>query len=123
MNYLIRFHLYENPSRQNFRQLGSDQWVQKPPRFIYGLPYRLEAEEFGPIGHPCQVYIVANPLIIKPLLDRANPLRKRFLVDVFLARLEEWGWFEEAPEVRQKTRVSCRIPKQMDKWLVKADDK
>ncbi|GAB4021231.1 hypothetical protein GCM10028808_65450 [Spirosoma migulaei] len=108
MNYLIRFYLYDDPSRQNARQLGSDHWTKRPPKFIYGLPYRLEPEEFGQIGDPHQVYVLANPLLIKPLLDRASPGRKRLLVNVFLARLEEWGWFEEAQEVKlkeQKGRV------------------
>ncbi|MVM37679.1 hypothetical protein GO730_08830 [Spirosoma sp. HMF3257] len=101
MNYLLRFQLYDNPSRQSFAQLGSDQWIEKHPEFIYGLPYRLEPDEFGSIGKPGQVYVLANPLRYKPIQDPANPKRRRLQIDVFLARLEEWGWFEEAPEVRK----------------------
>ncbi|RAI77948.1 hypothetical protein HMF3257_34590 [Spirosoma telluris] len=78
------------PKRPSIRLRPLDQ---EAPKFIYGLPYRLEPKEFGQIGDPYQVYVLANPLLIKPLLDRASPGRKRLLVNVFLARLEEWGWF------------------------------
>jgi hypothetical protein len=101
MNYLLRFHLYDNPSRQSFRQLGSDQWANKRPQFVYGLPYRLEPEEFGPIDDPSQVYVLATPVSVKPFRDLAQPARSRLVIDVFFARLEEWGHFEEAPELRQ----------------------
>ncbi|WP_332369362.1 hypothetical protein [Spirosoma telluris] len=38
MNYLIRFYLYDDPSRQNVRQLGSDHWTKKPPSLYTAYP-------------------------------------------------------------------------------------
>lgn len=101
MKFLLRFHLYTDSSRESYHQLGPDQWVDQFPQFIFGLPYRLESEEFGKIGNPGQVYVVANPINGKPIVDSATSAQSRFRIDLFLARLEEWGWFEEAPEIRK----------------------
>ncbi|MVM33270.1 hypothetical protein GO755_24735 [Spirosoma sp. HMF4905] len=124
MKYLLRFHLYDNPSRQSFYQLGPDQWVKKRPQYVYGLPYRLEPEEFGPIGAPGQVYVLANPLRVKPLLDSAKPTQSQLLIEVFFARLEEWGWFREAPEVSptSTTGMDSYQPKPVEKVAVRAQN-
>jgi hypothetical protein len=99
MQYVLRFQLYDNPTRQNFSQLGTDRLVTKYPLFRYGLVYRVEDEK--PVANQLPVYVVANITRIKHISDPANPDVNALLFEVFLARLEEWGQFDEAEEVKQ----------------------
>ncbi|QDK81647.1 hypothetical protein EXU85_24760 [Spirosoma sp. KCTC 42546] len=99
MQYVLRFQLYDNPSRQSFSQLGTDKLVTKYPLFRYGLVYRVDDDNL--IDNQLPVYVVANITRIKHIPDPTNPGINALLFEVFLARLEEWGQFDEADEVKQ----------------------
>ncbi|MVM34685.1 hypothetical protein GO755_31950 [Spirosoma sp. HMF4905] len=99
MQYILRFQLYDDPSRQSFTQLGTDQLVTKYPLYRYGLVYEIGNNET--ISKGLSVYVVANITRIRYIPDPINPEVHALLFEVFLAHLEEWGKFEEAEEVRQ----------------------
>ncbi|MVM41276.1 hypothetical protein GO730_32340 [Spirosoma sp. HMF3257] len=99
MQYVLRFQVYDNPSRQNFSQLGTDQLVAKYPLYRYGLVYRVGDDE--PDTGEFPVYVVANITRIQHIPDPTNPTTNALLFEVFLARLDEWGKFEEADEIKQ----------------------
>ncbi|GAB4051280.1 hypothetical protein [Spirosoma litoris] len=98
MQYVLRFQVYDGPSRQHFTQLGTDRLVDKYPLYRYGLVYRINDE---PLTDKLPVYVAANITRIRHIPDPSNPDTSALLFEVFLARLEEWGEFEEAEEVKQ----------------------
>lgn len=99
MQYILRFQLYDDPSRQTFSQLGIDRIVTKYPLYRYGLVYRLDEEEL--VSGKLPVYVVANITRIVHVPNPTEPAINALLFEVFLARLEEWGRFEEAEEVKK----------------------
>lgn len=102
MTYLLRFLLYDSPTRLGYTQLGRDCQVKTKPRFRYGLCYRIGDHEQRPDQWP--VYVVANNSQEKQIAYPASPEKSVILIEVFLARLGEWCWFNDI-QVRAQVEV------------------
>ncbi len=91
MRYLLRYLVYDNPSRATFQPFGNDLSTTEPPAFRYGEVITLQ----DPLtGLPCS-FAVANIMKMKQIPDPDGAQNKALLFMVYLATAQQWPQFRE----------------------------
>ena len=91
MKTLLRFRLYDDPSRQTSTPLGEDIVENDIVHMGYGQAYRIGDEAVSQEEWP--LYVVANLPRMKQIPDPDNAEKKVVLIEVFLAHFEQWEHF------------------------------
>lgn len=99
----LRFLLYDAPDRRSFKQLGEDIWIDdmSTDPYEYGKKLQLAFAEDGMVP---RWYVVATLPHLKMVPNPSEHGSYTGLLQIFLARAEEWDQFDE-PEVLLDIRL------------------
>ena len=91
MQYYLRFLCYDGPDRHTTKQIHPDIPIDEPPKCSYGQSVRIGNTDDDPATWP--KYNVAHIPHMQQIKDPADSGKNALLVELFLARYEEWPQF------------------------------